>query len=65
MRLPILAGRALDRDTADQQVMVNETMAKRYSGTASGAVGRRFRLDPEGPWSAVVQSDPVVALRAE
>ena len=54
MRLPILAGRPFDRDTADQQVMVNETMATRYWGTAPGAVGRRFRLDAKGPWSTVV-----------
>jgi putative ABC transport system permease protein len=54
MRLPILAGRPFDRDSADQQVMVNETMATRYWGTAAAAVGRRLRLDDKGRWSTVI-----------
>ena len=54
MRLPILAGRPFVRDTAGGQIMVNETMAKRYWGTAAAAVGRRLRLDDKGPWSTVV-----------
>jgi putative ABC transport system permease protein len=54
MQLPILAGRPFGRDTAGAQVMVNETMAKRYWGAVPAAVGRRFRLDDKGPWSTVV-----------
>jgi predicted permease len=54
MRLPILAGRPFDRDSADRQIMVNEAMATQYWGGASGAVGRRLRLGDKGEWSTIV-----------
>jgi predicted permease len=53
MHLPVLSGRAFSRDSAGSEIIVNETMARRYWPGAS-AVGRRLRLDPKGPWSTVV-----------
>ena len=53
MRLPIVAGRAFSADTSGREVMINETMARRYwPGTT--AVGRRLRMGAKGEWSTVV-----------
>ena len=53
IRLPIIAGRSFGRDTSSREVMINETMAKRYWPTSS-AVGHRIRMSDKGPWSTIV-----------
>jgi predicted permease len=53
LRLPLVAGRPFSTDTAVGEIIVNETMAKRFwPGTT--AVGRRLRFDPKAPWTTVV-----------
>lgn len=53
LRLPLVAGRPFSADTAQREVIVNETMARRFwPGTT--AVGRRLRFDPKAPWVTVV-----------
>jgi len=57
LQIPILYGRALDardREGALATAVVNESMARRFFGTAN-AVGRRFRTAPgDRPWMTVV-----------
>jgi predicted permease len=56
MRIPLLRGRdftAHDDAGAGRVVIVNETMARRY-WPGEDAVGRRIRLDSNGPWYSVV-----------
>ena len=58
--IPLKAGREFDeRDRAGQEpvVVVSESLAERYFGSAAAAVGRRLRLDTddeEEPWRTVV-----------
>lgn len=56
LRIPLLAGRAFeDRDdeTALPVAMVNRTMAERFWGGPSGAIGQRLRVDG-GDWRTVI-----------
>jgi putative ABC transport system permease protein len=56
MRIPLLAGRDLDsRDDggAPRVVVINESMA-RQTWPKEEALGRRIRLDSNGPWFQVV-----------
>jgi predicted permease len=53
MRLPIVAGGTFGPDTSASEIIINETMARRYwPGTS--AVGKRLRLNAKGPWSTIV-----------
>ena len=51
--IPLLAGRAFEVGDGANVLVINETMARRYWGTAS-PIGRRFKPDREMPWSTVV-----------
>ena len=56
MRIPLLRGRdftAHDDAPRRRVVIVNETMARRY-WPGEDAVGKRIRLDANGPWYTVV-----------
>ena len=53
LRLPLVAGRPFGTDTSEKEVILNETMARRYWPGAT-AVGRRLRLNPKSPWMVVV-----------
>jgi putative ABC transport system permease protein len=58
--IPLKAGREFDeRDRAGLEpvVIVSQSLAERYFGSAAGAVGKRIKLDPnhaEEPWRTVV-----------
>jgi putative ABC transport system permease protein len=58
--VPLKAGREFDeRDRAGVEpvVIVSQTLAERFYGSAAGAVGKRLKLDPddaEEPWRVVV-----------
>ena len=58
--IPLKAGREFDerdRAGAEPVVVVSESLAERYFGSAAGAVGRRLMLDTdhaEEPWRTVV-----------
>jgi putative ABC transport system permease protein len=58
--VPLKAGREFDeRDRAggEPAVVVSETLAERFYGSAAGAVGKRLKLDPEDAeeqWRVVV-----------
>jgi putative ABC transport system permease protein len=58
--IPLKAGREFeerDRAGAEPVVVVSESLAERYFGSAAGAVGRRLKLDTddaEEPWRTVV-----------
>ena len=58
--IPVKAGREFDtRDAAggEPAVVVSESLAVRFFGSAAGAVGKRVKLDPAGaeePWRVVV-----------
>jgi putative ABC transport system permease protein len=56
MRIPIVEGRAIaddDREDVRPVVVVSRSFADRY-WPGSPAVGRRFRIDPKGPWLEIV-----------
>ena len=56
MRIPLRAGRAFeerDDEAAARVAIVNTTLAKRFWGGASKAVGKRIRL-AEGDWRTVI-----------
>ena len=56
LRIPLLAGREFeDRDdrAATPAIIVNRTLAERYLGGVSHAIGRRVR-GSDGPWRTVV-----------
>ncbi|HEV2179402.1 MAG TPA: FtsX-like permease family protein, partial [Gemmatimonadaceae bacterium] len=53
LRLPIVAGRILDGDTAAHTAMISTEMARHYWPNAS-ALGKQFRFGPGGPWQVVV-----------
>ncbi|HWS87823.1 MAG TPA: ABC transporter permease [Pyrinomonadaceae bacterium] len=57
--IPLKAGREFDeRDRADAEpvVVVSQSLAERYFGSAAGAVGRRLMLDgdEDEPWRTIV-----------
>ncbi len=54
LRLPMLEGRDLDaREGGDEQAVINQAMARKlWPGTS--AVGKRYRMGPEGSWVTVV-----------
>jgi putative ABC transport system permease protein len=55
MRIPMLRGRDIDaRDdgAAPGVVVINQSLARRYWPNED-ALGRRIRLDPDGPWFTV------------
>jgi putative ABC transport system permease protein len=58
--IPLKAGREFDerdRAGAAPAVVVSESLAERFYGSAAGAVGKRIKLDPdeaEEPWRVVV-----------
>ncbi|MET0645776.1 MAG: ABC transporter permease, partial [Pyrinomonadaceae bacterium] len=58
--IPLKAGREFDeRDRAGVEpvVVISETLAERFYGSAAAAVGKRIKLDPgdaEEPWRVVV-----------
>src|SRR5215207_7381359 len=60
LAVPLKAGREFDerdRAGAEPAVIVSQTLAERYFGSAAGAVGRRLKLAPgdtEEPWRVVV-----------
>jgi putative ABC transport system permease protein len=54
IRQPLVAGRTFGTDTSASEIMINETMARRYWPSAAAAVGRRMRLNEKGPWSTIV-----------
>src|SRR5215207_9290977 len=60
LAVPLKAGREFDerdRAGAEPAVIVSQTLAERYFGSAAGAVGRRLKLSPEEsdePWREVV-----------
>jgi predicted permease len=56
---PLLAGREIERGdaTRQQSVIVNESLAKQYYGSASAAMGRTLRIRGgriQSPWMTVV-----------
>ena len=53
LRLPIVAGRILDGDTAAHTAMISTEMARHYWPNTS-ALGKQFRFGPGGPWQVVV-----------
>jgi predicted permease len=53
LRLSIVAGRPFGRDSVDDEVIINEAMARHYWPNTT-AVGRRLRIDKKGDWSTVV-----------
>ena len=60
MRIPILAGRAIDardRSGSPRVAVITESMARTYFGGLN-AVGRRFRIDPQREWIEVVGVAP-------
>ncbi|MBV8856416.1 MAG: ABC transporter permease [Acidobacteria bacterium] len=58
--IPLKAGREFDerdRENVEPVVVVSESLAERYFGSAAGAVGKRIKLEPESdeePWRTVV-----------
>jgi putative ABC transport system permease protein len=58
--IPLKAGRAFEpQDNAEHQpvAIVSETLAQRYFGSATNAIGKRLRLggaDSEHPWKQIV-----------
>ena len=59
MRIPVVAGRAFDDNDTDEQtqvIIINETLADRYFGSASDALGQRLNVNsPErAVWRPVV-----------
>jgi putative ABC transport system permease protein len=58
--IPLKAGRAFgeqDRQGGEPVVIVSETLAGRFFGSADRAVGKRLKLDPgdaDGPWRLIV-----------
>lgn len=62
--LPVIAGRALkDTDRAGRQIVVNESMARRF-WTVESAVGQRIVVDPgEGGWNSPGQPEIVGVAR--
>lgn len=53
LRLPVVAGRIFDEDTLTHTAMVS-TETARHFWPGSSALGKRFRIDPKGPWHVVV-----------
>ena len=51
--IPLIAGRTFEVSDGANVLVISETMARRYWGTAS-PIGRRFKPDREMPWSTVV-----------
>ena len=57
LRIPLLAGRGFeDRDdeAAAPVVVVNNTLAQRFWGGATNAIGKRVRLTGAGDWRTVI-----------
>jgi putative ABC transport system permease protein len=54
MGIPLVAGRGFEPGDAAQTAIINDVFATRYWGTIADALGRRFRLGPNEPWSFVV-----------
>jgi hypothetical protein len=57
LRIPLVAGRAFeDRDdeAAAAVVVVNHTLAQRFWGTATNAIGKRVRVAGAGDWRTVI-----------
>ena len=54
IRQPLAAGRTFGTDTSAREIIINETMARRYWPSAAMAVGRRLRLNEKSEWSTVV-----------
>jgi putative ABC transport system permease protein len=54
IRQPLAAGRTFGTDTSAREIIINETMARRYWPSAAAAVGRRLRLNEKSEWSTVV-----------
>jgi putative ABC transport system permease protein len=58
--IPLKAGRefeAQDRADSPRVVIISESMARRFYGSATGAVGKRLKLSPadaEEPWREIV-----------
>jgi putative ABC transport system permease protein len=58
--IPLQAGRgfeAQDRADSPPVVIISESMARRFFGSAAGAIGKRLKLspaDPEEPWHEIV-----------
>jgi putative ABC transport system permease protein len=60
MRIPILAGRAIDardRSGGPRVAVITESMARTYFGGLN-ALGRRFRIDPHREWIEVIGIAP-------
>jgi putative ABC transport system permease protein len=53
LRMPLKAGRVFDASDPDTNVIVSETFARRFWRDGN-AVGGRFRVRANGPWSRVV-----------
>jgi putative ABC transport system permease protein len=51
--LRLLAGSGFTNVSSHEEAIINETMARRYWPRQS-AVGKRFRLSPEAPWTTVI-----------
>jgi predicted permease len=54
---PVVAGRAISWDDIRQArpvVVISANLARAYWGSAGGALGKRVRNDPAGPWQEVV-----------
>jgi predicted permease len=57
LRIPVVAGRGFDdRDdeTAAPVAVVNNTLAQRFWGGATNAIGKRIRVNGAGDWRTVV-----------
>lgn len=57
MRIPLLAGRGLERPNPDQlahEVVVSASIARQHWGEPSAAIGRQLRLAPTVPWNTIV-----------
>jgi predicted permease len=55
--VPIVAGREFtwtDAHEKRQVVMIGESFAREYWGSAQAAIGKQIRSDPTGPWSEVI-----------
>ena len=53
LRQRVTAGRTFGTDTSGNPMIINELMARRYwPGTS--AIGKRYRLSPDGPWQTVI-----------
>ena len=60
MRIPILAGRAIDardRSVSPRVAVITASMARTYFGGLN-ALGRRFRIDPHREWIEVIGIAP-------